>query len=138
MMTRDAITMTTADVQKLRELLREAARTEYRNSLYLRLLETELDRAIQVSPDKIPAGVITMHSTALLLDLESDEIMELTLVFPEEADLLADKISVLAPVGSAMLGYREGDSFTWESPSGTRALRVIKVLRQPEAEQEKA
>jgi regulator of nucleoside diphosphate kinase len=138
MMTREAITMTNADIEKLRELLREAARTKYRNSTYLHLLEAELDRAIRVNADQIPPGVITMNSTATLLDMESGEEMKLTLVYPEEADLLADKISVLAPVGSAMLGYREGDSFTWESPTGERAMRVLKVKHQPSAEKEKA
>jgi len=127
MMTREAITMTTADVQKLRELMREAARTEYRNSTYLRLLEVELNQAILVDTEHIPAGVITMNSTATLLDVESGDEMNITLVYPDEADLLADKISVLAPVGSAMLGYREGDSFSWESPTGQRAMRVLKV-----------
>ncbi len=68
-----------------------------------------------------------MNSTATLLDIESGDEMNLTLVYPDEADLLADKISVLAPVGSAMLGYREGDSFSWESPTGLRAMRVLKV-----------
>ncbi len=130
MMTREAITMTTADVEKLRELMREAARTEYRNSTYLRLLEVELDRAILVEPEHIPVGVITMNSTATLLDIESGDEMNLTLVYPDDADLLADKISVLAPVGSAMLGYREGDSFSWESPTGQRAMRVLKVRQQ--------
>ncbi len=136
MMTREAITMTTADVEKLRELVREAVRTEYRNSTYLHLLEAELDRAVLVDAHKIPAGVITMNSTATLVDIESGDEMELTLVYPDEADLLADKISVLAPVGSAMLGYREGDSFSWESPTGPRAMRVLKVRQQ--AAKEKA
>ena len=137
MMTREAITMTHADVEKLRELLREAARTEYRNSPYLDLLEAELDRANLVDADKIPAEVITMNSTATLLDIESGEELVLTLVYPDEADLLADKISVLAPVGSAMLGYRVGDSFNWDAPGGTRAVRVVKV-KQHAAEREKA
>ncbi len=138
MMPREAITMTHADVEKLRELLREAVRTEYRNSTYLELLEAELDRAKIVDADKIPAGVITMYSTAHLLDETSGEEMALTLVYPDEADLLEDKISVLAPVGSAMLGYREGDSFSWESPTGPRALRVLKVHQRPAAEKETA
>jgi regulator of nucleoside diphosphate kinase len=97
-----------------------------------------LDRAKIVDADKIPAGVITMYSTAHLLDETSGEEMALTLVYPDEADLLEDKISVLAPVGSAMLGYREGDSFSWESPTGPRALRVLKVHQRPAAEKETA
>ena len=138
MMPRKAITMTKADVEKLRELLREAVRTEYRNSTYLDLLEAELDRAKLVDADKIPAGVITMYSTAHLLDEESGEEMTLTLVYPDEADLLTDKISVLAPAGSAMLGYREGDSFYLESPTGQRSMRVLKVEQKPSVQTEKA
>ena len=69
-----------------------------------------------LAPDEIPADVITMNSRAELLDLDSNERMEFTLVLPSDADINAGKISVLAPLGTAMLGYRVGDEFEWPVP----------------------
>jgi regulator of nucleoside diphosphate kinase len=96
-------------------------------------LEAELKRASVVEPDAVPPDVITMNSRAELLDLDTGERMEFTLVFPNEADLAEGKISVLAPVGTGMLGYRLGDTFERRAPDGTRRLKVTAVSFQPEA-----
>jgi len=76
----------------------------------------------------MPPDVIAMHSQAILVDEETGEEMELTLVFPDEADPIEGKISVLAPIGTAMLGYRTGDMFEWDTPGGMRKIRVVKVI----------
>lgn len=96
-------------------------------------LKGELERAEIVAPDAVPPDVITMNSRAELLDLDTSERMEFTLVFPQEADFEAGKISVLAPVGTGMLGYRVGDSFERRAPYGMRRLKVVEVTFQPEA-----
>lgn len=96
-------------------------------------LEAELERAEIVAPDAVPPDVITMNSRAELLDIDTGERMEFTLVFPDEADVAEGKISVLAPVGTGMLGYRVGDTFERRAPYGTRRLKVIAVSFQPEA-----
>ena len=80
-----------------------------------------------------PADVITLNSTARLVDQETNEEMVYTLVFPEAADIAQGKISVLAPIGTAMLGYKTGDTFEWDTPGGKRTLRVQEILYQPEA-----
>jgi regulator of nucleoside diphosphate kinase len=95
-------------------------------------LRGELERAEIVAPHEVPPGVITMNSRAELLDLDTNEHMEFTLVFPDEADIEEGKISVLAPLGTAMLGYGVGDEFEWTVPYGSRRLKVIKVHFQPE------
>lgn len=77
--------------------------------------------------------MITMNSRAELLDLDTSESMDFTLVFPEEADSTEGKISVLAPVGSGMLGHRVGETFVFRAPFGMRRLKVIAVSFQPEA-----
>jgi regulator of nucleoside diphosphate kinase len=74
-----------------------------------------------------------MNSRAELLDLHTGERMEFTLVYPVDADIEAGKISVLAPLGTAMLGYRVGDEFEWIVPYGLRHLKVLAVHFQPEA-----
>jgi len=96
-------------------------------------LAAELDRARVVAPDEIPQEIITMNSTAQLRELLTDDVMTYTLVFPDRADYEAGRISVLAPIGTAMLGQREGDEFEWEVPAGPVRLRVEKVIYQPEA-----
>lgn len=96
-------------------------------------LHRELERAKIVASDAVPPDVITMNSRAELLDLDTAERMEFTLVFPDEADVAEGKISVLAPVGTGMLGYRVGDSFERRAPNGLRRLKVIDVTFQPEA-----
>lgn len=132
-MNQPSIYITKTDEKKLRDLLREAQRSEYRGSVYLKQLAGELEKAQVVDPQKMPSDVITLNSVAHLIDLESGDEMIYTLVFPEEADVIEGKISVLAPIGTAMLGYREGDIFAWDTPSGKRSFRVEKVSYQPEA-----
>lgn len=132
-MNQPLIYITETDEKKLRDLLREAQRSEYRGSVYLKLLAGELEKAQVVDPHNIPPDVITLNSIAHLVDLESDDEMIYTLVFPEEADVSQGKISILAPIGTAMLGYRVGDIFEWDTPGGKRSIRVEKVIYQPEA-----
>lgn len=127
------IRVTENDERKLREALREAQKSGYRNSAYIQQLEGELDRAEIVKPAQIPADVITMNSRVVLVDLAEGERMELTLVFPEDAGKSADSVSILAPIGTAMIGYRVGDVFEWETPDGPVNLRVEDILYQPEA-----
>lgn len=127
------IFITEFDLKRLRDLIADAGSTEYRNSLYVKQLDEELHRGQVVKPQDIPADVITMNSRAVLLDMEASEEMEVTLVFPQEADPSQGKISVLAPIGTAMLGYRVGDVFTWQVPDGARKFKVVKILFQPEA-----
>lgn len=132
-MSAQTITITSADAGKLRELLRDTSATDYRNSPYLSRLRGELERARIVPPELVEADTVTMHSTVELRDLENDELASWTLVFPDEADLDAGKLSVLAPIGTAMLGYRAGDTFRWETPAGEREMRIEKVIYQPES-----
>jgi regulator of nucleoside diphosphate kinase len=105
-------------------LLTDAGREVYR-----RIYNPPLQRGA----DEIPEDIITVNSRAELLDLETGERMEFTLVLPMDANIEAGKISVLAPLGAAMLGYRAGDEFEWVVPYGLRRLKVMAVRFQPEA-----
>ena len=98
-------------------------------------LEGELLRARVVPSDQIPRDVVTMNSRVVFEDERTGERREVTLVYPRDADIDAGKISVLVPVGSALLGLRVGQSIDWTLPSGQkRRYRVIAVPYQPEAE----
>lgn len=126
------IIITAPDHAKLSDLI-DLGNLSPREQAEAHALASELERAKIVAPDAVPSDVITMNSRAELLDLETGERMEFTLVFPDEADLAEGKISVLAPVGTGMLGYRVGDSFERRAPFGVRHLKVIAVTFQPEA-----
>jgi regulator of nucleoside diphosphate kinase len=132
-MSQKQIYITELDLKRLKNLIGEARSGEYRGSVYLERLTGELERASVVPSREIPATVITMNSTVRLIDLESGEPETYTLVYPDDADTAAGKISILAPVGTAMLGYAVGDVFEWEVPAGVRRLKVDAILYQPEA-----
>ena len=123
------IYVTAADMQRLRALVTNG-KTSRED---LRALSAELDRAHVVTPAEIPGDVITMNSKARLRELLTDDVMTYTLVFPDLADYEFRRISVLAPIGTAMLGHREGVEFEWVVPAGPVRLRVEKVIYQPEA-----
>ena len=123
------IYITEADMKRLRPLI-EGVKNSRDD---LRGLQAELAHARVVTPADVPADVITMNSKARLLDLDTGEEMIFTLVFPGNASIEDDRISVVAPIGTAMLGHRVGDEFEWEVPAGSVRLRVEEMLYQPEA-----
>ena len=99
----------------------------------VRALEAELDRAEVVPSGDIPNDVVTMHSEVRITDLTAGEERTLTLVYPIEADSTRGRISILAPIATALLGYRVGDTVEWKVPGGVRRLRIDALLHQPEA-----
>ena len=127
------IYLTEFDLKRLKKLLWEAQSTDYRKSEYLENLQTEIARAVVVSPHDIPNDVITMNSVVTLKDVDTGEEETYKLVFPEDSNLEQGRLSVLAPIGTAMLGYRTGDTFEWEVPAGKRRLQVKEILYQPES-----
>ncbi|HNX49723.1 MAG TPA: nucleoside diphosphate kinase regulator [Thermoanaerobaculaceae bacterium] len=132
-MTERTIHISRLDHHRLGALIEELLHSQVRDVEHVAALADEMHRAVVLPPTEIPPDVITMRSRARLLDLSTGEILEYTLVFPQEAEIAAGKISVLAPIGTAMLGYRIGDEFEWEVPTGVRRLRVEALLYQPEA-----
>jgi regulator of nucleoside diphosphate kinase len=131
--TKNPIHITSQDKQRLEDLLAEVEVSDPRKHGDLNALREELHRAIIVNPKEVPDDVITMNSRAKVLDLESGETVTFTLVFPAEANIEEEKISVLAPIGAGMLGYRVGDAFEWKVPAGIRRMRITGVGYQPEA-----
>ena len=128
-----SIYITEPDYDRLSALIEKTRESNGVDREYLNKLEAELDRAEIVDPKIIPANVITMRSTVRLKDLVSGDENTYSLVFPTEADFSQGKISVLAPIGMAILGYKLGDTIEWTVPSGMRKLKVEQILYQPEA-----
>lgn len=115
-------------IKKLLEKMPEGDKTIHKS---VKKLEKELDRATIVEPQSVPRDVITMNSKALLR--LNDEDVEVSLVYPEDTDLGEMKLSIFSPIGTAILGYKEGNTIEWEVPSGTSEISIKKILYQPEA-----
>jgi regulator of nucleoside diphosphate kinase len=132
-MTDTQLYLTRADYQRLNDVLRASLLDRHDDLGDLTRLHDEIKRAKIVEPTQIPEDVVTMNSRVRLRDLDSGEQMEVSLVYPAAADVKSNKVSVLAPIGTAILGYRTGDTIDWEVPAGLRRLKVEDVLYQPEA-----
>lgn len=123
------IIITSVDSQRLQSRIKESqARSES-----IAKLNKEIERAKIVEPQDIPKDVITMHSRVKIHNMDINKSMEVQLVYPEEADMKARKISVFAPIGTALLGFRKGDIIEWEVPKGKTIIKIEDILYQPEA-----
>lgn len=104
------------------------------DALDTRALEAELDRAERVAPAAMPADVVSMNSTVRIRDENTGNTRDITLVYPREANGDPGRVSVLAPIGSALLGLRVGATIDWPLPGGrSTRLTVVALDYQPEA-----
>jgi regulator of nucleoside diphosphate kinase len=126
------IYITESDLERLKKTVGDLLQAAPDEKEHLRDLNGELDRAVIVTDGDLPRDVITMHSKVTLL-MDGTEKETVTLVYPSEIDLEKNKISVLSPIGTAILGYREGDVIQWEVPTGATEIIVDTVLFQPES-----
>lgn len=127
------IYITNNDMKRLRELIMVARQFKKEDEKHLQELEGELNRAQVVNAQEIPPDVVTMNSEVHLRDLKTQEETTYRLVFPDQADASQGKISILAPIGTALLGYSVGDEIKWRVPAGTTRFKVEKILYQPES-----
>ena len=130
-MSRPAIIINERDAERLDRLLEQPA---HASLAVADALNEELDRANMCAPEAMPHDVVTMNSTVKFRELKSGEIRVRTLVYPAQMTDSATQLSVLAPVGAALLGLRVGDYIHWTLPGGTTTdLEVLELLYQPEA-----
>lgn len=125
------IIITESDNKKLQKLINDIIQSDPNGREHIRALDTELNKADVLAPNQIPANVITMNSK-VLLSIGGEEVTY-SLVYPADADISNNRISILAPIGTAILGYREEDILNWEVPAGTVQIKIKKILYQPEA-----
>lgn len=131
-MIRKDIYITDHDLRRLRKLMSDPATQSETMGLDVRELALELDRGIVVAPKDVPENVITMNSRVLLRDRESGKEMTCWLVFPDKVHAVKNAVSILSPLGAAMIGNKVGDTFSWESSGSTREMEVVDILYQPE------
>lgn len=128
----DRIIITASDVDRLLGLIETAAAKAAPEAADI--LAEKLDIADALPGEDVPKDVVTMRSHVEFRDDESGRVQQVTLAYPGEEDIAAGKISVLTPIGSALLGHAAGQTARWVTRSGKeRSLTVLKVLFQPEA-----
>lgn len=119
--------ISSADHQRLRLLVDAAIQSQPRLRATLQPLQTELARAEVLPAVLVPPTVVVMGSRVEVEDRASGEVDTYTLVYPEQADGAAGRLSILAPIGMALIGFAEGDTFAWRTPGGTRQLLIRRV-----------
>ena len=128
-MNQTPIHISRSDYAKLRLLLPTARHSK--GNTALQKFRRELDRAAVIEPAALPADVVTMESTVQYEDLGSGEIEEYTITFPDRADIANNRVSILAPIGTALIGCHVGDLVDWATPGGIRKLKVRRVTPRP-------
>jgi regulator of nucleoside diphosphate kinase len=123
------IIVTAQDLSRLRGLFGGMSRASILDRGHLSQLQDELDRALVLPADEVPVGVVTIDSRVRVVDLDTGKRSVLTLVLPDDADIAERRISVLAPIGSALLGFRASDEVEWTMPGGRRRLHIEHVIQ---------
>ena len=126
----DSAVLTIDDMERIAQLVRTLKSSSFRDQQQLDLLDEVLQSADAMASEHVPIDVIGIDSCFRALDLDSRTNVQYTLVFPENADISEGKISILTPVGTAVLGHRVGDVFEAEAPGGTKRLKIEYVSRR--------
>lgn len=129
-MTGDTVSITGMDYLKITSLI------ESSNSIFTDFdaLEKEVKRAKIIDHPEVPSDLITMNTTFRYLNATDNRISEMTIVFPKDVKMEENMISVASPLGTALLGLREGHEIDWTSPSGLiKKLKILEIIKRPEA-----
>jgi regulator of nucleoside diphosphate kinase len=126
------LVITDTDARRLRKMLEGTVDSSGFDRANRQILEEEIDKAVVVPSEQVPPNVVTMHSRVRIVDMRTGEQMVYQIVYPHEANYSERKISILAPIGTALLGYSAGAEIDWNVPSGSRRLWIAAV-EQPHA-----
>jgi len=130
---KNTIQITDLDYNRLNGMIismRKSNQKEYNDLLYL---ESELERAVRTNPRKITSEFVTMNSVIEVEDCDMNKTMEIRLVYPRDSNFKQGKISVLSPLGSALLGYKAGSEVSYKVPGGMKKMKILRIIYQPEA-----
>lgn len=130
-MTNGRTLVTKEDMGRLAHLVSTLRHSPFGDQQQLELLDEALQNANALTSEQVPGDVIRMNSRFRVVDLDSRQRARYTLVYPENADISKGRISVLAPVGTALLGHRRGDVVEAKVPGGSRRLKIEHVLHRP-------
>jgi len=121
------------DIDRIRGFLELATVGGLKRYQYLVGLKREITYSQILAPEQMPADVVTMNSRVRISDLSNGGAVTVTLVFPQEADYEQKKVSLLAPLGAALLGCRAGEEIDYKAPGGSTRILIEEIVYQPEA-----
>ena len=127
------IKITKLDFTRLNNLINNLKQSSRTTMTDLGFLKSELGRAEKIDSEKIAPDFVTMNSKIEVTDPDTDKIMTVQLVYPNEADFKQGKVSVLSPLGAALIGYKVGSEISFPVPKGTKMMKITKIIYQPEA-----
>ncbi|MDR8389983.1 nucleoside diphosphate kinase regulator [Aliifodinibius sp. S!AR15-10] len=130
----NAITISTLDYQRIYKSINEAEDSNSITEKEAQALAGELEKAKIVEPQEMPNDVITMNSKVKITFVKSNKQIELKIVYPHEADINQNLISIFSPIAAALIGYKVGDTIDWIVPSGPTSIKIDEIIYQPEAE----
>ncbi len=129
----ELIKITNLDYVRLNGIINSIKQSNKKEPKEIIFLETELNRAKKIDSRKISSEFITMNSMLEIIDLDTKKTMTITLVYPKDANFKKGNISILSPLGSALLGYKAGSVISFKVPGGTKRMKICNLLYQPEA-----
>lgn len=121
------VIMTHEDYQVLNSYVKQGVMADKSDRKNVDLLREEMKKATLVKREDLPADVVRLNSKVTVQEGSKDHLIELILVVPEKADIKERKISVLAPLGTALIGFRQGEKIKWSVPSGSKTFTIVKV-----------
>lgn len=129
----DAIKITKLDYVRLNGIISSIKQIDKEESKEIIFLKAELTRAKKIDSRRIGTEFVTMNSVIEIVDLDTDKTLTVKLVYPKDADFKKGNVSILSPLGSALLGYKLGSVISFEVPVGIKKMRISNILYQPEA-----
>lgn len=129
---KDNIQITESDYTSLCSLINSAKILKIMDNKNLSFLGAELKRAEKVSDEQLQPDFVCMNSQIEIVDLDTGKPMRVKLVYPGEADFRKGNISILSPLGAALLGYRKGSIVAFEVPAGIKRMEIKNILYQDE------
>lgn len=127
------IIVTKVDFSRIHQHLNTARKQKTIGDNEAEILLNELHSAVIVEPGEVPDDVVTMNSIVKISFLNTNKTVQFQIVYPDQADIKANKISIFSPVATALIGYRVSDEIEWIVPSGLTKIRIDKIIYQPEA-----
>lgn len=127
----NVILITEKDLTRIQHILKFQKSSDFES------LEFELERATIIKDEEVPADLVTMNTKLKFLNVQDNKEMIITIVYPSDSNFSEGKISVLAPLGSALIGLRVGQEIDWTFPDGkNKILKILEIIYQPEAHEQ--
>ncbi len=117
------------DFQIIHDLIKNQSAVQQTKEI--RFLAEELKRAKVVKDNKIAGDIVQLNSTVQVEDQSTNKTMDFQIVLPSQANLKENKISILAPIGIALIGFKKDQLVEWQMPAGKRTLKIVKVENAP-------